>query len=241
MPESQIRAFIFARGGSKGVPGKNIKPLGGKPLIAHAIDCALSCPSLGSVTVSTDDPEIAAVAREFGAEVPFLRPAELAGDTSAEWLAWRHAIAHFEDHGRPFDVMLSLPTTSPFRAVEDVENCIAMLRRNPATDAVITVTEADRSPYFNMVRFTDEGQVKLAAEFDGAISRRQDAPRLFNITTVAYAVRTAYVKRAGGLFEGAVQAVEVPQERALDIDTPYDFKIAQLLANDQALQDSASG
>jgi CMP-N-acetylneuraminic acid synthetase len=241
MREPEIRAFIFARGGSKGVPGKNIKPLGGKPLIGHAIECALACPSLGSVTVSTDDPEIAAVAREFGADVPFLRPAELAGDSSAEWLAWRHAIAWFEDQGRPFDVMVSLPTTSPFRAVEDVENCLAVLRDNPSTDAVITVTEADRSPYFNMVRFTDAGQVRLAAETEGAIARRQDAPKLFNITTVAYAVRTAFVMRAAGLFEGAVQAVEVPQERALDIDTPHDFKIAQLLAADRASHGSVSG
>jgi N-acylneuraminate cytidylyltransferase len=241
MPEPVIRALIFARGGSKGVPGKNIKPLGGKPLIAHAIGCALACPSLGSVTVSTDDPDIAAVARDFGADVPFLRPAELAGDSAAEWLAWRHAIAFFEDLGNPFDIMVSLPTTSPFRGVEDVENCIAMLRDDPATDGVITVTEADRSPYFNMVRFADGGQVKLAAELQGAINRRQDAPKLFNITTVAYAVRTAFVMRAGGLFEGIIRAVEVPQERSLDIDTPYDFKIAQLLADDRASRDCAFG
>lgn len=236
MVEARIRGLIFARGGSKGLPGKNIKPLGGKPLIAHAIECAQACSSLGAVTVSTDDPDIAAVARQFGAEVPFMRPAELAGDTSAEWLAWRHAITYFEGCGKPFDVMVSLPTTSPFRAVEDVENCIAMLRDNPATDAVITVTNADRSPYFNMVRFSDGGRVRLAAEMESAISRRQDAPELFNITTVAYAVRTAFIMRAEGLFEGSVRAVQVPQERALDIDTPHDFKIAQLLANDRSAQ-----
>lgn len=241
MRDPAIRAFIFARGGSKGVPGKNIKPLGGKPLIAHAIICARACPSLGEVTVSTDDPEIAEVARAFGADVPFLRPAELAEDSSSEWFAWRHAINWFEEHGRPFDVMVSLPTTSPFRTVEDVENCVAMLRDNPTSDAVITVTEADRSPFFNMVRFGGGGQVRLAAQMEGAVIRRQDAPKLFNITTVAYAVRTAFVRRAAGLFDGTVRAVEVPQERALDIDTPHDFRIAQLLAADQASHGDFTG
>jgi N-acylneuraminate cytidylyltransferase len=241
MNDQRIRAFIFARGGSKGVSNKNIKPLGGKPLIAHAIECARTCPSLGSVTVSTDDPDIAAVARQFGAEVPFMRPAELAGDTSAEWLAWRHAIAYFEEHRQPFDVMVSLPATSPFRSVEDVENCIAVLRDDPATDAVLTVTKAERSPYFNMVQFTNHGLVRLAAETQNAIIRRQDAPELFNITTVAYAVRTGFVMRAGGLFEGSVRAVEVQQERALDIDTEHDFRIAQLIANDRSLEENDPG
>src|SRR5437764_323228 len=92
VPEVRAIAFIFARGGSKGVPGKNIKPLGGKPLIAHAIDVARATPGIETVIVSTDDPAIADVARRFGAEVPFVRPAELAQDKSSEWLAWRHAI-----------------------------------------------------------------------------------------------------------------------------------------------------
>ena len=108
-------AFIFARGGSKGIPRKNIKPLGGKPLIAWSIDTALQCPSIDRVIVSTDDPEIGDVARLHGAEVPFIRPKELAGDTSAEWYAWRHAVDFFEAQSCQFDKFVSLPATSPLR------------------------------------------------------------------------------------------------------------------------------
>jgi N,N'-diacetyl-8-epilegionaminate cytidylyltransferase len=231
MTSERLQAFIFARGGSKGVPGKNIRNLGGKPLIAHAINCALACPSLGCVAVSTDDMEIADVARKWGAEVPFMRPDNLACDTASEWLAWRHAVEFMESIGRPFDVLVSLPTTSPFRAVEDVENCIALLRTRPDVDVALTVRRAERSPYFNMVQTTSNGGVEIVMKRDVAFARRQDVPEVFDITTVAYAVRTPLILDGDGLFDGKVHAVEVPSERAMDIDTPYDFLMAELLAN----------
>lgn len=222
--------FVFARGGSKGLPGKNIKPLAGKPLIAHSIAVARACPRIETVIVSTDDPAIADVAREWGAEVPFLRPAELATDTAAEWLAWRHAIDWFERERGPFDVFLSLPPTSPFRSAADVEACIDALLSDPRADAVITVREAERSPYFNMVSLDPQGYAGLVIPPPGGIARRQDAPKVYDITTVAYAVRPAYIRRADRLFDGAVRSVQVPAERALDIDTPYDFELAQAIA-----------
>jgi N,N'-diacetyl-8-epilegionaminate cytidylyltransferase len=226
-----MHAFIFARGGSKGVPRKNIKDLGGKPLIAHAIDCALACPSLAHVSVSTDDIEIADVALKHGAEVPFMRPGNLAGDSASEWLAWRHAVETMASMGRPFDILVSLPTTSPFRAVEDVEKCIDLLRKRPDVDVALTVRKAERSPYFNMVQPMPDGCVDIVMKRDSAFARRQDVPEVFDITTVAYAVRTSLILDYGGLFDGRVHAVEVPAERAMDIDTPYDFLIAELLAN----------
>ena len=228
----KCQAFIFARGGSKGVPRKNIRMLGGKPLIAHAVDVALAAPSLGHVIVSTDDEEIAAAAREAGADVPFLRPAELAGDASSEWLAWRHAIAWVRDNRGPFDALVSLPTTSPFRAIEDVENCVTALR-DGNQDAVITVCEGERNPYFNMVVLDDGGGASLAIPPQSEAIRRQDAPKVYDITTVAYAVRTAHVMERDSLFQGRVGSVEVPRERALDIDTPYDFRLAELLAKER--------
>jgi N,N'-diacetyl-8-epilegionaminate cytidylyltransferase len=231
MASDRIRAFIFARGGSKGVPGKNTKLLAGKPLIAYAIDCALSCPSLGRVSVSTDDEHIADVARGFCADVPFMRPDHLATDTASEWLAWRHAIQYCHDAGDPFDIMVSLPTTSPFRSVDDVEGCIQLLRENPEADVALTVRAAERSPYFNMVQLDDAGRAEIVIKSDGSIRRRQDVPAVYDITTVAYAVRTKFVMSRDGLFDGLVYPVEVPAERALDIDTPYDFLIAELLAN----------
>ena len=137
-------AFIFARGGSKGLPGKNIRPLGGKPLIAWAIEQALSVKRIGRVIVSTDSEEIAAVARDFGAEVPFIRPTELARDDSPEWLAWRHALNYLrETTGVLPEVMVSVPTTAPLRLAVDIENCLDEYEKGDA-DIVITVTDAHR-------------------------------------------------------------------------------------------------
>jgi CMP-N-acetylneuraminic acid synthetase len=235
----RCQAFIFARGGSKGVPRKNVRELAGKPLIAHAIEVALAAPSLGDVIVSTDDEEIAEVARAFGARVPFLRPAELASDTASEWDAWRHALEWAEAADGPIDAMVSLPTTSPFRAVDDVEACIASLALADEIDAVISVTESERNPYFNMVVLDPDGSARLVIPPSRETGRRQDAPPVFDITTVVYAVRPRHVRCASGLFDGRVHAIKVPRERSLDIDTPYDFRIAELLASDPDLQGRA--
>ena len=222
-------AFIFARGGSKGVPGKNIRPLAGRPLIAHAIATARACPLFESVIVSTDDPAIAAVAREHGAEVPFLRPAHLAADDSPEWLSWQHAVDWFQRERGGVDSFVSLPPTSPFRAVGDVVACVEALHAQPDTDVVITVRPAERSPWFNMVRL-DQATARLVIESDDPVARRQDVPPVFDITTVAYAARPEFVLSASRLFDGRVRAVEVPAERAMDIDTPWDFRIAECIA-----------
>lgn len=118
-------AFIFARGGSKGLPGKNIRPLGGKPLIAWSIDQALAVKRIARVIVSTDSREIADVARKYGAEVPFIRPEQLARDDSPEWLSWRHALNYLMDtDGALPEAMVSIPTTAPLRLPIDIENCL---------------------------------------------------------------------------------------------------------------------
>ena len=228
--EPRAIGFIFARGGSKGVPGKNIKALAGKPLIAYAIETARACSLIETIIVSTDDPAIAAVAREYGAEVPFVRPAELAADNSPEWLAWQHAIRWVQAQRGEFDTFISLPTTSPFRTADDVTACINTLRADPATDVVITVRKAERSPYFNMVRLDDAGYAHLVIEPAQTVARRQDVPAVFDVTTVAYAARPAFVLNASQLFEGKVRTVQIPTERAMDIDTPYDFMLAECIA-----------
>ncbi len=222
--------FIFARGGSKGLPGKNIRMLGGKPLIAHSIDIARANPRLSSVVVSTDDPAIAEAARAHGAEVPFMRPRELATDTASEWLAWRHAVEWYRRERGDFDIFLSLPTTSPFRRQEDVDACLDLLAGDPAADGVITVRDAERSPYFNMVTLDADGYADLVIRPERNIARRQDAPVLFDVTTVAYAVRPAYILAGDRLFDGRLRVLSVPAERALDIDTPYDFMLAEAIA-----------
>lgn len=227
----KARAFVFARGGSKGIPRKNTQLLRGIPLIAHSIRTARACPSLGQVIVSTDDDEIADIARSFGAEAPFRRPAELASDTASEWLAWRHAIEWVREDRGDFDVFVSLPATSPFRSVEDVEACIEVLRSEPEADVVVTVKAAERSPYFNMVTIDDEGGARLVIPPRGEIIRRQDAPTVYDMTTVAYAVRPDFVMSHNSLFSGRVRIVEIPPERALDIDTPFDFAMAEFISS----------
>lgn len=230
----KVRAFIFARGGSKGVPRKNVKLLNGIPLIGHAIATARACTSLGEVIVSTDDDEIAAIASDLGARVPFRRPPELATDIASEWMAWRHAIEWSRANDGDFDIFVSLPATSPFRSVEDVEGCIEILRTDADADVVTTVKKADRSPYFNMVSLSEDGTAELVIRPKKGIIRRQDAPVVYDMTTVAYAARPSFVLERGGLFEGRMRVVEVPAERALDIDTAFDFAMAEHIARDRA-------
>lgn len=235
-PELRTIAFIFARGGSKGVPGKNVKLLDGKPLIAHSIDVARACSGIETVIVSTDDTAIADASREHGAEVPFLRPSELATDTSPEWLAWRHAIEWVRKDRGNFDVFLSLPPTSPFRNVHDIESCILALTEDPIADIAITIKDADRSPYFNMVALDEQGYASLVIKPGASVTRRQDSPAVYDITTVAYAARPSFILKANGIFDGRIKTTKVPPERALDIDTPHDFMLAEAIVKIRALQ-----
>ena len=226
-----ITGFIFARGGSKGVPRKNVRSLCGKPLIAHAIDSALGSRYIERVVVSTDDPEIADVARRYGADVPFLRPAELATDTAAEWLSWRHAIQFVNSEaGRPpLDVFVSIPATAPLRIAADVDACINTYFETRA-DVTITVTEAHRSPWFNMVAMDEAQFARLVMSGTSReVTRRQDAPPVYDITTVAYAANPEFVLKSTGLFAGRCSAAIVPLERSLDIDTEYDWQMAEFL------------
>jgi len=223
--------FIFARGGSKGLPGKNIRPLDGKPLIAWAIAQAKAVARLRRVIISTDSEVIAALSREYGGEVPFLRPAELARDDSPEWLAWRHALTYLKDtEGSLPDAMVSIPPTAPLRLPLDIENCLDAFAQGGA-DMVITVTEAHRNPYFNMVKDNGDGTVGLVIPPTAAVSRRQDAPMVYDMATVAYVANPAFVFSHQSTFAGRVRAVQVPVERAIDIDTLLDFEMAEILMN----------
>lgn len=226
-------AFVFARGGSKGLPGKNIRPLAGKPLIGWAIEHAKAVKDIRRVIVSTDSEEISAVAKEFGAEVPFMRPVELARDDSPEWLAWRHGLEYLQvTEGKLPDAMISVPTTSPLRQPVDIENCLKLFAKGDA-DTVITVTEAHRSPWFNMVSEKPDGSVELVISSGNQAYRRQDVPTVFDVTTVAYVVRPEFVFSHDRIFSGRVRAVQIPKERSIDIDTPLDFEIAEFLMSHQ--------
>ena len=222
-------AFIFARGGSKGLPGKNIRPFAGKPLIARAIAHANAVERVRRVIVSTDSPEIALVAKAHGAEVPFMRPNELAKDTSPEWLAWRHALEFVrkEEGALPW-AMLSVPTTAPLRLASDIDRAIDLYAQG-GSDVVVSVAKAHRNPYFNMVVKDYNHTVGLVIPPTAGISRRQDAPEMFDMTTVVYCASPRFVLEHNSIFEGKVKAIEIPPDRSIDIDTKLDFEIAEFL------------
>lgn len=222
-------AFTFARGGSKGVPRKNLRLFAGKPLIAHTIELSLRMPEISRMIVSTDDEEIASVARAAGAEVPFMRPASLAADDSPEWLSWQHAIRFVRDEmGQDFDCFVSLPATSPLRSEEDVRACLAKYREGGA-DIVFGITAAAGNPYFNMVALEPDGRAERVIRPPGGAFRRQDAPEVFDIAPGAYVTSPDHVLRTGGVFDGIVRTATIPPERAVDIDTMLDFEFAEFL------------
>ena len=225
-----VIALICARGGSKGLPGKNIRPLGGVPLIAWSIRQAKAVPRISRIIVSTDSEEIAAVARDAEAEVPFMRPAELAQDKSPERAVWRHALEYLKvTEGSYPDVLIVVPATAPLRLPEDLERCLDEFEKGGA-DTVITVAEAHRNPYFNMVKARADGCVELVIPpAEGTLTRRQDAPDVYDMTTVAYVTHPEFVMQADNIFAGRVRAVQIPAERAVDIDTLMDFRMAEYL------------
>jgi N-acylneuraminate cytidylyltransferase len=222
-------ACIFARSGSKGMIKKNIQTFNGKPLISWTVELALQIGQIDKVFVSTDSEEIAEIARVAGAIVPFIRPSELATDTSPEWHSWQHFINFLADKdGKVPEVFLSLPPTSPLRSTTDVENCLQEFKKGRA-DFVVGITPSERNPYFNMVKKVDDNQVDLIIHQGNKYSRRQDTPEVFDLTTVCYVGEPSTILTKNSIFEGKVAGVEIPRERAIDIDTELDFQIAEFL------------
>lgn len=222
-----VIGFIFARGGSKGLPNKNILPLVGKPLIGWSIEHALQASKIERVIVSTDSPEIAAIAKDFGAEVPFLRPANLAADDSPEILSWKHALEFFrESHGELPGVMVSIPPTAPLRMAEDLDLCIHAFQKS-SPDVLMTMTESSRNPYFNQVKMVQDGLIEPAIESPTKFFRRQDCPVTYDLATVCYVAKPSFILGSDSIFNGKIQGYVVPKERALDIDDLYDFQLAE--------------
>lgn len=215
-------SFTFARGGSKGLKNKNLMVLGDHPLIGHSINSARQIKDINKIFVSTDSIKIAEISREYGAEI-IMRPRELATDKSPEWLSWQHAV-HFamKKYGL-FDKFLSLPTTSPLRSSIDIQNCLDTLTEK--VDTVLTMTESQRNPWFNMAKYDPDGNITLINK-NINIKRRQDAPICFDICTAAYVSTPNFILNNTSIWDGIVKGVKVPFERAIDIDNQYDFDIA---------------
>ena len=223
----KIVATICARGGSKGVPKKNIRLLCGKPLITHTIEVAKKCKLINRIIVSTDDHEIAEIAREAGAEVPFLRPKELALDNTAKLPVIKHAIQFLESQeGYRADIVVDLDPTSPLRTEKDIEACIRMVMAGEA-DNVTSVTEARKNPYFNMVEIID-GKVQLVKQLDYPVTRRQEAPEVYDLNA------SIYVWKRDTLMDNDIiylqkTGIYLMPRWAIDIDDETDFELVEFM------------
>lgn len=221
-----IVATICARGGSKGVPRKNIRPLCGKPLIVHTIETAQKCRLINRIIVSTDDREIADIARKAGAEVPFMRPKELAQDDTAKLPVIKHAIQFLESQGYSPDIVVDLDPTSPLRTDKDIEACIRMVMAGEA-DNVFSVTRANKSPYFNMVEIID-GKVRLVKQLDRPAKRRQDAPEVYDMNASIYVWKRDALMDNDSLFLENTRIYLMPKW-AIDIDDETDFEFVEYI------------
>ena len=215
---------IPARGGSKGIPGKNIKPLGGKPLIAYSVEVARQLAPDSDICVSTDDPAIADVVREMGLEVPFLRPDYLATDNCGTYEVLLHAVKFFEKLGRRYDTMVLLQPTSPLRTADDVRRCLEAYTSD--VDMVVTVVEAASNPYYNCYETDADGFLHIS-KGDGSYVRRQDAPKAWEYNGAVYVINIDSLKQMPLSKFPRRRMVEMERSRSIDLDTPLDWMVAE--------------
>lgn len=223
----RVLAVIPARGGSKELPGKNVRPLAGIPLIGHSILMARSCPEIDRVVISTDSPEIAEVARQFGADLPFMRPAELARDDTPMWPVLGHALRAVEEaEQRPYDYLLQLDPTSPGRLPVDIAGALSRLAAVSDADGIVGVSQPPFNPIWTCVVERDGWMTDLVA--DGArYTRRQDVPTVYRINATLYIWRTRFVRSGAAWRSGRHLMYEVPEVRSVHIDSADDFAHAE--------------
>ncbi|WP_455962582.1 acylneuraminate cytidylyltransferase family protein [Bacteroides bouchesdurhonensis] len=225
-----ILVLIPARGGSKGIPRKNIKILNNKPLIGYAIDVARQFVSDADICVSTDDDEIIKVVEEYGLKVPFKRPDELATDHSGSYGVMLHALEFFEKQGRHYDAMVLLQPTSPFRRTEDVAACIQQYEAG-GFDMVVSVMEALTNPYYNCYLAKEDNCLKPLLDSAG-IERRQDAPKAYEYNGACYVINTTMLKEKNLDEFERVGFVEMDRLHSIDLDTMLDWKLAELASKE---------
>ena len=225
----RVLGLIPARGGSKGVPGKNIKLLAGKPLLAYTAAAALAAQHLSRVVLSTDDEQIAAVGRACDIEVPFLRPAELAQDHSPTLPVVQHALRTLEAAGEQFDAVCLLQPTNPLRRAVDIDACITLFAREQA-DSVVTVlpVPAEYNPHWVYFRAAD-GSLRLSTGESTPIPRRQALPPAFHREGSVYVTRRDVILEENSLYGQRVLGVELDPARSVNIDTPDDWAHAEAL------------
>jgi CMP-N,N'-diacetyllegionaminic acid synthase len=219
----KVLAVITARGGSKGLPGKNIRPLGGRPLIAWSIWAAKESQVVDRVIVSTDDPAIAEAARAAGGEVPFMRPEELARDDTPSEPVVLHALAELEEG---YDYVVLLQPTSPFRRAEDIDNAVRLCQQMRAA-ACVAVSLAKQSPWWTFTLDEESRLSRILPEIPGR--RRQDMPKVYYPNGAVFVAEAARFRAQPTFYPEDIVGYPMPPERALDIDTKLDFLIAETM------------
>lgn len=221
----KILCLINARGGSKGVPGKNVKPLGGKPLIAWSIEAAKQSNYISRIVVSTDAENIATAAKAAGADVPFMRPAELATDTAIQMDVIKHAIGFVENQGEKYDYICILQPTCPFRSVEDIDGSLRLLI-DSGSDSVITVTDVGGRHPKTLYKMRDDQSLSPYLDSAAGGVLRQNFEALYWRTGSVYAMKRD-VAMAGSLYGQSVKGYIQDENRAFNIDSPFDWELCE--------------
>jgi CMP-N,N'-diacetyllegionaminic acid synthase len=220
---------ICARGGSKGVVGKNVRELLGKPLLAWSIEQARQTGLFEAIAFSSDSDLLLETALKSGADIAVKRPDEMATDAAPKLPAIRHCLEQaIARTGTTAEIFVDLDVTSPLRLASDIAGTVELLRQSGARN-VITGAPAHRSPYFNLVEARADGTVGLSKVSDRPIVRRQDAPRCFDMNASIYAWRVAAFLENSSVFYPDTRLFEMPQERSIDIDSELDFTLVELL------------
>lgn len=226
--------IIPARGGSKGIPHKNIKLLNGKPLICYSIDIARQYTTDENICVTTDDNEIISVVEQYGLKVPFVRPAELATDTASSNDVLVHALNFYETQGRQVDVIILLQPTSPFRKVSFVKEAVELY--NEDFDMVVSVKETSANPYYNCFEEDKNGFLSISKSIGHPITRRQDAPKVWEYNGSIYVINPTSLKDNGMQHFTRVKKYPMSELYSVDIDCPFDWKVAELLLNENMIE-----
>lgn len=229
---TNILCTICARGGSEGVPGKNIKKINGKPLIEYTIEMAKRIDRFDHIIVSTDSEEIADIAKQAGAEVPFIRPSDMASSTISKFPALRHALIQSENHyNKEFDCIVDLDPTSPLRIERDIDNCIDLILRDNVSN-VITAMHSRRSPYFNLIEEDANGKIVISKSIDPPPTCRQDSPQCYDMNASIYAwKKKVLMENEIPIFLDSTELYIMPEERSIDIDTEIDASFVAFLLN----------
>ena len=224
-----VLVIIPARGGSKGIPGKNIKPLHGKPLIYYTIDAARCITDDSHICVSTDDEHIIEVVEKYGLKVAFKRPSELATDTSGTYEVLLHALRFYESKGEQFDAVVLLQATSPFRTGEHVKEALALYTKD--VDMVVSVKETDANPYYICYEEDQQGMLHIS-KGDGHYTRRQDCPHVYEYNGAIYVINPNSLKeKPMSQFRKRVKYL-MDKKHSIDLDTMLDWKFAEMIFND---------